>query len=202
MMQKTTPRRTRLVLTGAATAIALAGGTLVIGAAPANATPSIVVIDETDATDATESPESTESPSDPAAGRPRHWRWSQLPEELRADLVELAQADEGERPALRAEIREKALAGDYGDRAKRIADRIAALVAALPDDLRTDLGATQELAGAERRDAIEAIVDGMLAGDYGDEVQERAERVSDRVSTRLERRALVLIIGGVAAGIS
>ncbi|KRE22326.1 hypothetical protein [Agromyces sp. Soil535] len=193
MTQKTTPRRTRLVLTGAATALALAGGTLVMGAAPAYATPSIVATDATDA---------TEPPSDPDAGRLRDWRWSQLPEELRADLVELAQADEAERPALRAEIRAKALAGDYGDRARRIAERIAALVAALPDDLRADLVATQELAGAERRDAIETIVDGMLAGDYGDEVQERAERVSERVSSRLERRALVLIIGGVAAGIS
>jgi len=107
-----------------------------------------------------------------------------------------------ERPALRSEIRAKPVAGDYGDRAKRVAERIAALVAALPDDLSADLVATQDLAGAERRDAFEAIVDGMLAGDYGDEVQERAERVSERVSTRLERRALVLIIGGVAAGVS
>ena len=190
MTQQITRRRTRLVLTSAVTAMALAGGALVIGAAPANATPSIVVAD------------ATEPPSDPAAGRLNDWRWSQLPEELRADLVEIAHADEAERPALRAEIRAKALAGDYGDRAKRIADRIAALVAALPDDLRSDLVATQELAGTERRDAIEAIVEGMLAGDYGDEVQQRAERVSERISTRLERRALVLIIGGVAAGVS
>jgi len=70
MMQKPTPRRTRLVLTGAATALALAGGTLVIGAAPAYATPSIAATDTTDA---------TEPPSDPDAGRLRDWRWSQLP---------------------------------------------------------------------------------------------------------------------------
>jgi len=124
MTQKTTPRRTRLALTGAATALALAGGTLMIGAVPAYATPAIV------ATDA------TEPPSDPAAGRLRDLRWSQLPEALRADLVELAQADESERPALRAEIQ---AAVDDANRQVSHAEGVKKFVV-LPRDFTEDSG--------------------------------------------------------------
>ncbi len=50
--------------------------------------------------------------------------WATLPPELRADLLELRQADPAERRALAEEIAQNALDGDYGDKAQATAERI------------------------------------------------------------------------------
>lgn len=49
---------------------------------------------------------------------------SQLPDELKSDLVELRNADQSERPALAKEIAETALDGGYGPKAQATAERI------------------------------------------------------------------------------
>ena len=52
--------------------------------------------------------------------------WASMPPELRADLVELRQAEPGERRALAEEIAQNALDGDYGDKAQATAERVRA----------------------------------------------------------------------------
>lgn len=54
----------------------------------------------------------------------RIWRWSTMDETLKADLREIAEADAADRPALVDELAENALAGEYGDRAQRVAERL------------------------------------------------------------------------------
>ena len=54
-------------------------------------------------------------------------------------------------------------------------------LADLPAELRADLRAAFELTDrAERRDALKAVRDKALAGDYGAEAQERAEELGSR----------------------
>lgn len=51
---------------------------------------------------------------------------SQLPAELKVDLVELRNADQSARPALAKEIAETALDGGYGEKTQEVAERIQA----------------------------------------------------------------------------
>ncbi len=110
--------------------------------------------------------------------------WSRLPEDLRADLTAVRELPAGERADALREIRRDALEGDYGDRVQRLAERrverVRAIRRALPEDLRADLRAARSLSGEDRLEAYRAIRDGALAGEYGERVQEVAERVRER----------------------
>lgn len=50
--------------------------------------------------------------------------WAHAPKELKADLREVRKADPADRPAKRHEVFNKALAGDYGDKAQKRAERL------------------------------------------------------------------------------
>lgn len=110
--------------------------------------------------------------------------WSRLPEDLRADLTAVRELPAGERAGALREIRRDALEGDYGDRVQRLAERrverVRAIRRALPEDLRADLRAARRLSGEDRLEAYRAIRAGALAGEYGERVQEVAERVRER----------------------
>lgn len=56
----------------------------------------------------------------------RLWIWSTMDESLKADLKELREADQADRPALVDEIAHNALEGDYGIRAQTFAERVQA----------------------------------------------------------------------------
>jgi hypothetical protein len=56
--------------------------------------------------------------------RRRAWIWMRLPADLRHDLREVRRATPAERADLVAEVRDHALAGDYGDRVQLGAERI------------------------------------------------------------------------------
>lgn len=110
--------------------------------------------------------------------------WSQLPEDLQADLKAVRALPVGERPAALREIRRDALDGDYGARVQRFAERrderIRAIRRALPDDLQADLREARQLSGDERLEAYREIRAGALAGEYGERVQEVAVKVRER----------------------
>ena len=110
--------------------------------------------------------------------------WSQLPEDLQADLKAVRALPVGEKPeALRA-IRRDALDGDYGARVQRFAERrderIRAIRRALPDEMKADLHEARRLTGADRLDAYREVRAGALAGEYGERVQEVAVKVQER----------------------
>ena len=110
--------------------------------------------------------------------------WSQLPEDLQADLKAVRALPVGEKADALREIRRDALDGDYGDRVQRFAERrlerIRAIRRALPDEMRADLRAARRLTGEDRLDAYREIRDGALAGEYGERVQEVAVKVQER----------------------
>lgn len=110
--------------------------------------------------------------------------WSQLPEDLRADLNAVRELPAGERVEELREIRHAALDGDYGDRVQRFAERrderIRTIRRALPDEMRADLREARALTGDARLQAYRDIRDGALAGEYGERVQEVAVKVKER----------------------
>jgi len=110
--------------------------------------------------------------------------WSQLPEDLQADLKAVRELPVGQRAEELREIRHAALEGDYGDRVQRFAERrgerVRAIRRALPDDLRADLREARALTGDARLDAYRGIRDGALAGEYGERVQQVAVTVKER----------------------
>lgn len=110
--------------------------------------------------------------------------WSQLPEDLRADLAAVRTMPDGEKAAALREIRRDALDGEYGARVQRFAERrderVRAIRRALPDDLKADLREARQLSGDDRVEAYRDIRDGALAGEYGERVQEVAVRVRER----------------------
>lgn len=110
--------------------------------------------------------------------------WSRLPDDLRDDLTAVRDFPQGERRDALREIRRDALDGDYGAKVQRFAERrhqrVRAVRRALPADLRADLRAAAKLSGDARVEAFEEIRDDALAGDYGDRVQDVAERVQHR----------------------
>jgi hypothetical protein len=161
------------------------------------------------ATFATEpEPDAVTDESDEADCRPLG---SRLPEDLREDLEALRDLDPDERADELDAIRQRALDGEYGDRAQERADqlsgqfdgrfegrfggrfdgalrdRVEARLDGLPEALREDLLAVRELPVEDRRGAVEKIHEDALAGSYGDEVQDRAETLGERVEDLRER---------------
>lgn len=61
-----------------------------------------------------------------------------------------------------------------------LGEHIVAVWLRLPADLRSDLVDLKQLEPGERDDAARDIRDGALEGEYGPEVQDRAERVQER----------------------
>lgn len=110
--------------------------------------------------------------------------WEHLPAPLKDDLRALRELPPGERPEAALEIRRHALAGEYGPRVQNFAahrrEVRGRIWAHLPPELRQDIKAARELAPEERRAAFEDIRAGALAGDYGERVQEVAERIQHR----------------------
>ena len=128
---------------------------------------------------------------------------SRLPEALREDLEALRDLDPDERADELDAIRQRALDGEYGDRAQERADqlsgqfdgrfdgalrdRVETRLDGLPEALREDLLAVRELPVEDRRGAVEKIHEDALAGSYGDEVQDRAETLGERVEDLRKR---------------
>ncbi len=109
--------------------------------------------------------------------------WTALPPDLQSGLKDLKELEPGERRSFAREIRDGALAGEYGprvqERAERAQERRVRVVAALPDELKDDLLDFKELEPEERRDAAEAIAQDALDGVYGEKVQRVTERIQD-----------------------
>lgn len=112
--------------------------------------------------------------------------------ELRQDLRDLRRDAKGDRAADRKAIREKALAGGYGPRVRRVATIVAgggaqrgasALPTALRNDLR-HLRTTTKPKTDERRAAAQLIVQKALDGAYGDAYQQRAQHLQQARSER------------------
>lgn len=104
--------------------------------------------------------------------------------ELRKDLKAARELEGQARRDAVKQIHADARAGKYGDKvAKRFdhrADRRAAVFALLPDDLQADLKKLRAMEpGDERRAYRDEIRQKALDGEYGDKVQEAAEKLKD-----------------------
>lgn len=113
--------------------------------------------------------------------------WERLPEDLRGDLRALEEMSPAERAAAVRQIREDALAGDYGSTVQQFAERRDErrdrIRRHLPEDLRDDLKAALEAEDGDRRDALLAVREAALSGEYGDRVRQAAERRQERRET-------------------
>lgn len=115
-------------------------------------------------------------PADPGDARSD---WRQLREDLKA-----ARELEGDarREALAA-IRTKARSGAYGDRIERHADRRTIhrelFFSLLPDNLQADLTALKDAPADQRPELRRQILDRAVAGDYGPDVQQAAEKLQE-----------------------
>lgn len=111
--------------------------------------------------------------------------WLHLPADLRGDLKALKDLEPGERGDAARDIRDGALDGEYGpgvqNRAERVRDRRVAVIANMPDELKTDLIELRDAAPTDRKELAHEIADTALAGGYGDKTQDVAERIQDRV---------------------
>ena len=100
---------------------------------------------------------------------------------LRADLRAAFKLQGDARRAALAEIRAKALAGDYGPAIQRRAERRDIrhdlLFSLLPDNLQQDLQALKAAPADQRKQMRADIMTKALAGDYGPDVQQAAERL-------------------------
>ena len=110
--------------------------------------------------------------------------WERLPEDLQGDLRALKDLSPAERPAAVRQLREDALAGGYGSQVQQFAERRderrAWVRRHLPDQVRQDLKAALQADDEERRAALQEVRDAALAGEYGDRVQQAAERRQER----------------------
>lgn len=110
--------------------------------------------------------------------------FQRLPEALQDDLAELEAMSPAERRDALRSIRREALSGGYGDRVQQFAERRderrAEVLRRLPAELRQDLREARRLPADQQAAAYAAIRDRALAGDYGDRVQQGAERVKER----------------------
>lgn len=113
--------------------------------------------------------------------------WERLPAELRADLADMRDLPDAEKPAALRAIREDAAAGEYGRRVAQATDRIqhrrAELLERLPEGLRADLDALRALPDGQKVDAAKEMRADALAGTYGEQVQGFAERMQERRET-------------------
>jgi hypothetical protein len=100
---------------------------------------------------------------------------------LRADLRAAFKLQGDARRAALAEIRAKALAGDYGAAVQRRAERRDIrhdlLVSLLPENLQQDLQALKAAPADQRKQMRADIIAKALAGEYGPEVQQAAQRL-------------------------
>ncbi|MBS43706.1 MAG: hypothetical protein CMH83_11215 [Nocardioides sp.] len=120
--------------------------------------------------------------------------WSLLPSDLRDDLTALAGGTPAEVVAGLVEARDDALDGAYGDqvaglvedRAERRAERFDAtdehpMLDRVPDELREDVRTALATDGVDARaEALQDVVDGAVAGEYGDDVADAAGRATER----------------------
>jgi hypothetical protein len=109
---------------------------------------------------------------------------------LGTDLQHLAKDSAAGKAADRAEIKKKALAGDYGVRIERVARIVAgetgALPSTLPAALKADLKTLRaDPRGSDARKAEAATIwSKALAGDYGSTIQSLAKDAQARVDQR------------------
>jgi hypothetical protein len=109
--------------------------------------------------------------------------WLALPADLRDDLKALKDLEPGERGDAARDIRDGAQSGEYGPgvqvRAERLRERRIAVIATMPDELKSDLIELREADPAERRDLASQIAETALDGGYGEKAQEVAERIQE-----------------------
>jgi hypothetical protein len=96
-----------------------------------------------------------------------------IPSELREDVRELIQAAPEDRPDMFRQILAQAEAGDYGIRARLIADRIADRIDALPAELTADIAEVQAAPAEDRPELRQQIRENAEAGVYGADIQAR-----------------------------
>jgi hypothetical protein len=169
-------RHPRLALVAGGAAVLLAGG----GATAAVAS-----------TSAGSTPASPTASCAPGVGRLLH----ALPASLNADLKHLRKDSAANKAADRAEIKKKALAGDYGVRYERVA-RIASGVkggaaSALPAELKADLKTLRgETKGSSARaDQAAEIWKKAAAGDYGTRIEGLAKSARSAAEQRCAAKA-------------
>jgi hypothetical protein len=113
--------------------------------------------------------------------------WNHLPADLRDDIEAVEALPDAEKPAAIRAIRADALAGDYGAKVARAAERIqerrARVVEQLPEELQADLEALRALPDQAKVAAARELRADALAGEYGDKVQGFAERMQKRRET-------------------
>lgn len=175
-------RRTPLMLGGAA-AVTVAGltlGMLMSPGATAAGRPEATATTVTMTTEVAPGPNAFPADFGQSAQTSSQGRISP---QLRRDLEALRDLDPADRPAAIDQIRTKALAGQYGQRAKRVAERIQARLAELPPELRTQLQALPGMPPEQRQQALEQIKADALAGTYGPQVQRTAQRLVARFGT-------------------
>ncbi len=107
--------------------------------------------------------------------------WLGMPSELRSDLTELGRLEPGTRGPAAREIRDAALAGEYGsgvqDRAETARERGIRVIVGMPEELRSDLKELRSADSADRAELARAIGEAAIDGDYGAKTQAIAERV-------------------------
>ncbi len=116
-------------------------------------------------------------------------RIGDLPPALREDLAQvLTTDDETQRATLIEAMKDKAAAGDYGAEVKKLVDRAGqagqrwrdhakGAWADLPQALKDDLVALRDLDHDERKAALAKIIEGAKAGEYGDDITQKADRL-------------------------
>lgn len=107
--------------------------------------------------------------------------WLRLPADLRADLADLKALEPGTRGEAARDIRDGALAGEYGpgvqDRAERVQQRRIHVIASMPDELRADVVDLVQAEPDARRDLARDIAETALSGGYGPKTQAVAEAI-------------------------
>ena len=107
--------------------------------------------------------------------------WRQLPYELQADLKHLRELEPSARRDAAIEIRQKALAGDYGDeaqaRAEMMKDRRMLAIETMPVELNHALLDLRNADPGDRREMAQQIADDALAGVYGPQAQHTVETI-------------------------
>ena len=107
--------------------------------------------------------------------------WRQLPDELQADLKHLRELEPSARRDAAIEIRQKALAGDYGAetqaRAEMMKDRRMLAIETMPVELKHALLDLRNADPGDRREMAQQIADDALAGVYGPQAQHTVETI-------------------------
>lgn len=110
--------------------------------------------------------------------------WNRLPADLKADIKAVEDLPDSEKPAAIRAIREDAVAGEYGAKvaraAQRMQDRRDRAFDRLPEDLQADLEALRALPDEDQVAAAQELRTDALAGEYGDKVRAFAERMQQR----------------------